>query len=132
MRLSLGGAWTVRAVAPGPEVPAEIRDRVFAAVVPGCIHTDLLADGAIDDPFDGNNESRYAWIGRTAWRYERTFRWSSGSAVSGRAQHTELVTEGLDTVASIELNGLPIARTANQHRTYRFDIGAELVTGENT
>ena len=35
------------------------------ATVPGCVHTDLLAAGRIDDPYLDENETALAWIGRT-------------------------------------------------------------------
>ncbi len=45
-------------------------DEALPAVVPGCVHTDLLAAGAIPDPFLGRNEGEVAWVGRREWSYE--------------------------------------------------------------
>lgn len=118
-----GVAWTVRAVS-GP-VPAALG--TVAATVPGEIHTDLLAAGAIPDPFDGANEAALAWIGRTAWRYSSEFTWNGAP---GRRH--DLVAEGLDTVATVRLNGRVLGRTANQHRTHRFEVTDALVEGVNT
>ncbi|TCO30384.1 beta-mannosidase [Kribbella steppae] len=114
-----GAAWTVRAL-----------DGQFgttiAATVPGEVHTDLLAAGEIPDPFDGDNESALAWIGRTNWSYQTSFDWTAdGNAVQ------ELVADGLDTVATITLNGRELGRTANQHRSYRFDVTDLLVAEGN-
>ena len=95
--------------------------------MPGEIYADLLAADHIPDPFDGDNESRLAWIGRTDWAYETRFDWTP----NGETRH-DLVAEGLDTVATLSLNGTEIGRTANQHRSYRFDVSALLVEGENT
>ena len=92
--------------------------------MPGEIHADLLAADHIPDPFDGDNESRLAWIGRTDWSYETRFDWTP----NGETRH-ELVAEGLDTLATLLLNGTEIGRTANEHRTYRFDVSALLVEG---
>ncbi|TDW60678.1 glycoside hydrolase family 2 protein [Kribbella pratensis] len=119
-----GAAWTVRAV-DGP-VPDGLIDRPVAATVPGEVHTDLLAAGEIPDPFDGDNESKLHWIGRTRWSYRTTFSW----AADGNDRQ-ELVAEGLDTVATVTLNGQEIGRTANQHRSYRFDVTSVLVAGDN-
>ncbi len=78
------------------------------------------------DPFDGDNESKLAWIGRTNWSYRTEFDWvADGNAVQ------DLVAEGLDTVATVRLNGREIGRTANQHRSYRFDVTGLLVAGRN-
>ncbi|WP_426504075.1 glycoside hydrolase family 2 protein [Dactylosporangium sp. McL0621] len=101
--------WTVRAAT---EAPA---GGPFPATVPGCVHTDLLAAGAIPDPFLDDNEERLHWIGRTAWEYFTVFAGIAGERV-------DLVAEGLDTVATVTLNGVELGRTANQHRGYRFDV----------
>jgi beta-mannosidase len=116
--------WTVHSLA-GP-VPEPLAGRSIPAVVPGCIHTDLLAAGLIPDPFDGDNESTVQWIGRSDWQYALDFEWRP----DGERRH-ELVCDGLDTVATIVLNGKEIARTFNQHRSYRFDLGNALVDGTN-
>jgi beta-mannosidase len=96
------------------------------ATVPGEVHTDLMAAGVIPDVFDGDNESAFAWIGRTDWTYRARFTWQP----DGGARQ-ELVAEGLDTVATVTLNGVELGRTANQHRGYRFDVTGVLVAGEN-
>ena len=98
-----------------------------AAAVPGCVHTDLLAAGLIDDPYLDENEKKLAWIGRTDWVYETVFQHDAGAG-DGR---TDLVCAGLDTVATVVLNGVELGRTANQHRGYRFDVREALRAGEN-
>ncbi|MEU9734606.1 glycoside hydrolase family 2 protein [Streptomyces sp. NPDC048002] len=90
------------------------------AQVPGCVHTDLLAAGAIEDPFLGLNERDAAWVGRRAWTYSRGIESSETSAE--RYERTDLVFEGLDTAAVITLGGRELGRTRNMHRTYRFDV----------
>jgi len=117
--------WTLTAVS-GP-IPPDIALDTTAATVPGCVHTDLRAAGLIAAPFDGDNESAQQWIGSTVWRYETEFDWHD----DGSDRH-DLVADGLDTVATIEVNGRIIAETQNQHRGYRFDLGADLRDGVNT
>lgn len=95
------------------------------ASVPGCVHTALLAAGRIEDPYLDANETEVAWIGHTDWEYATSF------DVDESSPRMDLVCEGLDTVASIELNGTPIGQTANQHRSYRFDVGPVLRPGSN-
>ncbi|MFI5931415.1 glycoside hydrolase family 2 protein [Actinoplanes sp. NPDC051494] len=97
----------------------------IAATVPGCVHTDLLAAGIIDDPYLDGNETAVAWIGRTDWEYATTF---THSLDDDRA---DLVCAGLDTVATVLLNGVELGRTYNQHRGYRFDARAALRDGDN-
>jgi beta-mannosidase len=116
--------WTVSAVS-GP-VPEGVGAAPFAASVPGYVHTDLFRAGLIADPFDGANEEDQQWIGDTQWRYETGFTWSD----DGAHRH-DLVAEGLDTLATIELNGVVVGRTENQHRSYRIDLRGALAEGEN-
>ncbi|NNC12033.1 glycoside hydrolase family 2 protein [Planctomonas sp. JC2975] len=121
---SLHDGWTVTALA-GP-TPDGLDLRAVPAVVPGCVHTDLLRAGLIDEPFDGDNESLQQWIGSTTWRYSTTFDWTD----DGNVRH-DLVALGLDTVATIELNGTVIGSTQNQHRSYRFDLRGVVREGAN-
>ena len=116
--------WTVQVV-DGP-APAQVTGRAIAASVPGSIHTDLLAAGLIADPYLDDNEHLQAWIGACDWKYSTSFHWSDGGFDA-----TELVFEGLDTVARVELNGTVIAETRNMHRTYRADVRSLLLVGDN-
>ncbi|GAA4975605.1 glycoside hydrolase family 2 protein [Actinoplanes utahensis] len=116
LRTDLHDGWTVRAT--GGPVPAGIAGQALPAIVPGTVHTDLLAAGLIPDPYLGTNETALAWFHRTSWRYDTTV--SAAPAAPG--ERVDLVFDGLDTVATIELDGVEIGRTANMHRGYRFDV----------
>jgi beta-mannosidase len=116
--------WTVRVV-DGP-APEQFAGRSFAATVPGSIHTDLLAAGLIADPYLDDNEHLQAWIGACDWEYRTTFVWGDEGF-----DREELVFEGLDTVARVELNDTVIAETRNMHRTYRVEVRSLLRNGEN-
>lgn len=122
--------WTLTATRLGADAPqsvvAPLADGV-AAVVPGEAHLDLHRAGLIQDPFDGENESGQQWIGDTPWRYSTTFIWEPTAAA-----RTDLVAHGLDTVATVELNGVEVGRTQNMHRSYRWDVRDELRAGDNT
>ena len=118
--------WTVRP-ADGSDVPDGVGDHSVPAAVPGCVHTDLLAAGLIPDPYLDDNETRLSWIGRTDWVYETTFDW-----VDPGDPRVDLVCAGLDTVATVTLNGVELGRTANMHRGYRFDARTALHPGRNT
>jgi len=124
-RTTLDGPWTLEAVTGPPEADP-FRDPT-EAVVPGCVHTDLLRAGRIPDPFDGDGEAATQWIGDTVWRYRRTFSWDG----TGSDDRHDLVADGLDTLATLELNGLVVGTTANQHRSYRFPVGHLLRHGDN-
>ncbi|MBK3639327.1 glycoside hydrolase family 2 protein [Streptomyces sp. MBT33] len=87
------------------------------AAVPGCVHTDLLAAGVIPDPFVGANETEVAWVARREWTYETELRGGAGGH-----EQTDLVFDGLDTVAEVTVDGHVLGRTRNMHRSYRFDV----------
>ena len=126
-RREITGGWTVRAAA-GP-VPTSFADEVVAASVPGVVHLDLLAAGLIPDPYLDDNEALLAWIGLVDWTYETSFVLTAADLAA--AERHELVFDGLDTVATILLNGEPLAEVANQHRSYRLDVTDRLRDGEN-
>jgi beta-mannosidase len=125
IRRELHQGWTVTP-AGGP-VPESIAGKTFPATVPGVVHIDLRASGAIADPYVGINEQAVAWVGQSRWRYELHFDWDA----KGEETRHDLVCDGLDTVASLTLNGVPIGSVANQHRRYRFDLRGVLVPGPN-
>jgi beta-mannosidase len=99
------------------------------ATVPGCVHTDLLSNRLIEDPFYRDNEQKLQWIGKTDWEYQTTFK--VPAAVLER-RNVELVFEGLDTYADVFLNETPILHADNMFRTWRVDSKAALHAGANT
>ncbi|MGW2476782.1 beta-mannosidase [Streptomyces sp. NPDC001665] len=126
--LPLHDGWTLRPAGPVPSgLPAGGVPDGIPATVPGCVHTDLLAAGLIEDPYLDDNETRLGWIGRTDWTYRTTFDWTPDGH-----DHAALCFDGLDTVATVVLNGTEIGRTANQHRSYRFAVRDLLREGKNT
>lgn len=123
---NLHDGWSVEPLT-GASIPRTVREAgAVAAVVPGTVHTDLLAADLIADPYLGTNEKLQEWIGSTSWRYSTTF-----TADTDNAGRTDLVFEGLDTVATVRLNGEVIHESRNQHRSYRVPVGERLVEGEN-
>ena len=119
-RRELHHGWQL-AAASGP-APAPIAAATVPATVPGCVHTDLLAAGLIPDPYLDDNESALAWIGLVDWTYRTTFAWAAGRQ---RARTTSSSTGSTPSRAST-LNGRRVGETANQHRTYRFDVREHL------
>ena len=99
-----------------------------AATVPGCVHTDLLAAGVIEDPFYGRNEKSLQWIGEKDWEYRRIFRIEDKERL---VSNVYMVLEGVDTYAEISINGLPVGTADNMFRTWRFDVRDALKEGEN-
>ena len=101
----------------------------IAATVPGCVHTALIANGLLEDPFYRDNELRQMWVGETDWHYSRTFTMAADVLTHDRVL---LRCLGLDTIATLHLNGVEIGQADNMHRTWEFDIKPSLHAGENT
>nr|XP_061798611.1 beta-mannosidase-like [Nerophis lumbriciformis] len=96
------------------------------ARVPGCVHTALQEQGFIKDPYFRFNDLLYEWISLDNWTYASTF------AVSKEVRSKQkvlLVLDGVDTAASIWLNGVSVGHTDNMFRQYVFPV-RDLLTGE--
>jgi beta-mannosidase len=119
IKYSLEGDWQFRRVG---------QEKWYPARVPGCVHLDLMKAGLISDPFDRDNEIRVQWVENEDWEYKKEFKLPGN--VLGKGQ-VELAAEGLDTFASIFLNGQVVGRTDNMFRNYRFDIKPYLRNGLN-
>lgn len=98
------------------------------AKVPGCVHRDLLRHGAIPDPFWGCNEAKLQWIGEHRWEY-----WAGFAVTRDMLAEDvlDLVADGLDTFATVSINGHEVARTENMFRGYRWDVKRFLRAGRN-
>jgi len=99
------------------------------AEVPGCVHKDLLAQGAIPDPFWAENEKQLQWIGECDWLYEAEFELEA-SVLNEKT--LILVCEGLDTIATLELNGSVIGKSENMFLEYSFDLKGIARSGKNS
>ncbi len=98
------------------------------AVVPGCVHTDLRRTGRIPDPFWSTNELDLQWIEERDWEYRTTFAVPRALLAE---EVVELVADGLDTVATVTLNGQEIGRTENMFIAHRWDVKPLLRRGRN-
>lgn len=105
-------------------------DRGFLPVsrFPTNVHLDLLHHGLIPDPFMGKTEDELQWIGEKVWIYQTTF--PSPELKRGKAV---LVFHGLDTYATVTLNGQEILKTDNMFVPARVDVASLLtMKKENT
>jgi beta-mannosidase len=118
--LDLNGAWQAAQAGTENWIPA---------AVPGCIHTDLLAAGKIPDPFYRDNERAVQWVGESGWIYRRRFQTPPEALAHDRVLFR---CEGLDTLATIKINGREIGRADNMFRVWEFDAKSALTAGENT
>ena len=98
------------------------------AEVPGCVHTDLLNNKKIADPFFRKNELDVKWIETTDWEYQTTFTLSEETAT---ASNIDLQFEGLDTYADVYINDSLALKADNMFIVYAIQAKKYLNPGEN-
>ena len=98
------------------------------ATVPGTVHTDLLKNNLIKDPFLGTHEDSLQWIGEQQWQYKNVFQVEKSQL--NKENHT-LIFQGLDTYANVWLNDTLIVQADNAFRTWKVDV-SKIIREENT
>ena len=98
------------------------------ASVPGDVHTDLLSNELIEDPFYRLNEHDLQWIDKTDWEYKTEFDLSQNDINS---DFIGLELQGIDTYSSIYLNDSLIATTDNMFVGKTVDIKKHSKVGKN-
>lgn len=98
------------------------------AIVPGTIHTDLLANQIIEDPFYRINEKNQQWIDKKDWEYATTLNISQEEF--GK-DFIELNFNGLDTYADVFVNDSLMLKTNNMFRTWQIDVKPFIKIGDN-
>ncbi|WP_288980006.1 glycoside hydrolase family 2 protein [uncultured Flavobacterium sp.] len=98
------------------------------ATIPGTVHTDLFQNQLIPDPFFGNNEKQLQWIENENWEYETHF---TISEFELKNQNIDLEFEGLDTYATVFLNGKVVLEVDNMFRKWTISAKSHLKIGSN-
>jgi beta-galactosidase/beta-glucuronidase len=130
-RTLLNKNWQWRLVSTTPEdkkqLPesADLTQWQEAQHSPSEIHLELLSRKLLLDYNVGQNERKIQWVGRSDWEYRCTFPTPDGAVSSGH-KHVELIFEGLDTFATVTLNGEEIAKSDNQFIPFRVDVSKTL------
>ncbi|WP_343330771.1 beta-mannosidase [Polaribacter staleyi] len=99
------------------------------AKVPGSVHTDLLTNNVIENPFYRLNEKDLQWIDKKDWEYKTVF--TVDKTVFDK-QKIEFNFKGLDTYATIYLNDSLILKTNNMFIGYKIAIKQYIKLGENS
>lgn len=100
----------------------------MTASVPGDVHSTLIGRKLIDDPFYGHNDLKCQWVEEKVWWYRSTFEFNENVEKEDRY---ELIFEGLDTFATVYLNGVELGSTENMFISHTFDVTRELKQGKN-
>ena len=115
----LESGWTLQAESWGEAVPAS---------VPGSVCGDLRKAGRLRDPYWRENQAVALAVMEEDFTYRCRFQ--PDPAVF-RCPQQALRFEGVDTLADVALNGSPLGRVENMHRTYEFDVTYLLLEGDN-
>ncbi|NLE43248.1 MAG: glycoside hydrolase family 2 [Chloroflexi bacterium] len=122
--IRLDGAWRVAIVGPadhpigGPHDLISDEIDMLPARVPGNIELDLVRAGRISDPFLANNTRQLRSLECNDYWYLREFEMPAGAA----GQDWDLVFAGLDTLATVWVNGVEVGSAANMLIEHRFDV----------
>ncbi|KAK5108874.1 hypothetical protein LTR62_007764 [Meristemomyces frigidus] len=102
---------------------ADTEEWLPVARVPTNVHLDLIDNKKIEDPFLGFNELKCEWVGHKDWVYRVTLP-STPTAKQG-TRHV-LTFDGLDTYATVKLNGQTILESDNMWIMHRVDVTDKL------
>ncbi len=133
--LNLNGIWKLRDFTPGQGLAAgahlpDYDDTGWhPASVPGDVHTALVEIGRLSPPFYNMNAETCQWVEGQEWWYRTTFEAPPGQ---DDAEARYLLTfDGLDTLATIYLNGAEIGRHRNMFIAAAFDVTEHLRVDED-
>jgi beta-mannosidase len=126
--LELSTGWQLKQRDPAHDLLADFAaaDGWIPASAPGSVYLDLLAAGAIPDPFVGLNENEVQWVGEADWLYRCTFDLPPDAAPA-----LALCFDGLDTFATAWLNGEQVLSSDNMFIPQRVMIGRLARPGAN-
>ncbi len=127
--------WKLKDFAPGEGVArkafteqVETSDWLNVSV-PGDVHQTLIDAGRLDDPFYDRNEDTCAWMEEREWWYRVSF--DGETKPLGQDERFLLVFEGLDTFATIWLNGEQLGTHANMFHPAIFDVSHHVRSGQS-
>lgn len=131
----LSDHWRIQQYEVGEKPPltiaaADLDDRFWiSASVPGDVHSTLIERKLIDHPYYGHNDIRSRWVEQKEWWYRTRFQMDADPT---KQERWELIFEGLDTHATVYVNGLEMGTAGNMHRTYVYDVSRVIHQGQNT
>ncbi len=127
--------WMLHDFAPGEgervgahEPNPATKDGWLPIPVPGDVHRTLVEAGRLAEPFYGQNETDAVWIEEHEWWYRTSF---AAPVAPSALERLRLVFHGLDTFATVYLNGQVLGTTCNMFREHVFDVTDSLRPGEN-
>ncbi|MRN52699.1 beta-mannosidase [Paenibacillus monticola] len=132
--MQISAAWKLQHFPAGQMKPYELAtpgfdDRFWiTAKVPGDVHSTLIERNIIDHPYFGHNDIKSRWIEDEEWWYRGQFNYEITEKSDERH---ELIFEGLDTFATVFVNGLDLGTTNNMLMAHVFDVTRIIRNGWN-
>ncbi len=103
-------------------------EKWLPAIVPGTVHSDLLANGIINDPHYSLNENDVQWVEKKDWIYRVDFK--IGDDILAK-ENIEIIFKGLDTYSDVYLNDSLILSSDNMFIEHRIGVKGILAEGIN-
>lgn len=131
MKIALNDGWLLQQGDPvitAPDALSNHPNSWLPVSVPGDVHSALLKHGKIADPFYSTNIEQCRWVEQQIWWYRKDFRWEHPLVEN---EILELTFEGLDTYATIYLNGQELGTHQNMFTAAVFEISALVKQGNN-
>jgi len=100
------------------------------AQVPGDVHLDMMKAGLIRDPFHGLESDHCIWMEEKDWWYRINFSMPYLPNVD-QGKRIFLLFHGLDTFATIYLNGNDIATHRNMFVPLKLDVTDQIMVDGN-
>ncbi len=126
LRLCLDGDWLLAGGGAEAQRLSAPWEDAIPALVPGSVHSALLAAGRIPDPYIGRNDEIAKRESFKTWWLMRRFKRPTGIA------HARLVFGGICDSCSVWLNGEKLGDHTGMFAELNYDVSALLVDGENT
>ena len=121
---SLDGFWSLRNSSAGAE------GQPLRAPVPGTVPGALFAAGAKPDPQFGRNQlDVFDYSTADTFTFMRTFATPAGGCAGAR--RCELIFDGIDTAATVAVNGHIVGKPNNMHMRWVFDVSTALTATNN-
>jgi len=111
-KIALDTGWTLKQVHGNRDVASNLS-------APTTVQSDLFNQGEIPDPFIGANVENIQWISNERWQYYTNFKLTNEQR---SREFINLNFEGLNTYATINLNGKEILQNDNAFVASRINI----------
>jgi beta-mannosidase len=111
-KIALDTGWTLKQINGNRDVASNL-------TAPTTVQSDLFNHGEIPDPFIGSNIEKIQWISNESWQYYTNFQLTDEQR---SREFINLNFEGLNTYATVNLNGKDILQNDNAFIASRLNI----------